>query len=163
MPESASNFLLFLCTRCPACAKFIPLMPLVHHYPTSRRVRVHIVAIAIATKSPKVISRARCCVCLASRPQSSVPSSPPPPPSAAPLRTVVDLAIPVSPLAALTAGWTGVWQATQWRPRCLRVAAPFLLFATMLGGRGRRLCWPLIPVPRRVVESFRLVLWWFLV
>jgi hypothetical protein len=33
----------------------------------------------------------------------------------------------------------------------------------MLGGRGRRLCWPLIPVPRRVVESFSLVLRWFLV
>jgi len=94
-------------------------------------------------------------------PQSPVP--PAPSPSAPPLRTVVNPAIPVSPLAALTAGWTGVWQATRWRPRCLRVAAPFLLFATMLGGRGRRLCWPLIPVPRRVVESFSLVLWWFLV
>lgn len=34
VPESASNFLLFLCTRCPACAKFIPLMPLVYHYPS---------------------------------------------------------------------------------------------------------------------------------
>ena len=101
VPESASNFLLFLCTRCPACAKFIPLMSLVYHYPSLSHVsqgactyRRHRHS---HTKSLKVISRARCCVCLASRPVSPAPS----------LRSSVahhqkqgcfiDLAIPASP------------------------------------------------------------------
>ena len=83
-------------------------------------------------------------------PQSPVPPAP------SVRSSVVDPAPPRS-------SDSSVWQVTRWRPRCLRVAAgsegsPF----SPVRDDGR-LCWPLIPVPRRVVESFSLVLWWFLV